>query len=147
MPTDPKTTYLEATVRTAGPVELVLMMYDMMMADMRRAIEAIREGSVERRTLEMKHALLVVEQLQGGLNFQDGGEAAKLLNGFYSHLRAKLLEAQIRVSVALLEEQIQHVCAVRQQWLSFIPDSRNDQAAEYNNSSSDPAECTAQWSA
>lgn len=139
--------YLEANVRTASPLELVLMMYDILTSDMRHACAAIQNSDIEMRTHHVRHALLVVQQLNAALNFKEGGEAAKLLGHFYSYLRAKLLEAQIRASGSIIENLIQQVTAVKKQWLAFMPNERNIASSLPEKlMTSDSSEHTMQWS-
>ncbi len=96
--------YREAAVRNASQVGLVVIMYDMIIEDLHRAIEAVRNNNVEKRANETRHMLAVLEQLQGTLDMDNGGEAAVNMDRLYSIARAKLLEANIKNSVAVLEE-------------------------------------------
>ncbi|MGE5112170.1 MAG: flagellar export chaperone FliS [Acidobacteriaceae bacterium] len=108
--------YSETAARGAGQVELVVMLYDLLLDDMRRGIEAIRARDVEARTFEIKHALNVLEQLQGTLNFDEGGEAARNMDRLYSIVRAKLLEAHLKVSEETLQRQIALLTPIRDAW-------------------------------
>jgi len=121
--------YREAAVRGAGQVELVVMLYDILFDDIQRAIAAIRAGDIESRTIEIKHALGVLEQLQGTLNFGEGGEAARNMDRLYSIVRAKLLEAHIKTSEAILENQINLLAPIREAWKQISPS--NPKSAEY----------------
>lgn len=113
---NPVLQYRENTVRSASAVGLVIMLYDTAIEDLHRAISAMKAGDVETRTAEIRHALLVFEQLQGSLQMETGGEQAKALDRFYSVLRAKLLEAQLRQSVSILEQEIELLLSVRDAW-------------------------------
>ncbi len=59
---------------------------------------------------------MVLQQLQGTLDFERGGEAARQLEQFYNVVRAKLLEAQIRGSGDLMQQQIRSMSEVRDCW-------------------------------
>ncbi len=113
--------YREAAVRGAGQVELVVMLYDILFDDIRSAIASIRTRNVESRTNEIKHALGVLEQLQGTLNFEQGGEAARNMDHLYSIVRAKLLEAHIKTSEEILQNQIDLLAPVREAWQQISP--------------------------
>jgi len=118
---NPDHAYREASVRSADAVELVIMLYDIAIADMRRAIEAATNGDIERRTNEIRHAMLVLEQLQGTLNMEQGGQTAQSLDRLYSYIRGKLLEAQIKSAVPVLEEQLGYLLSVRDAWKQVQP--------------------------
>ncbi len=108
--------YQESAVRGATPIELVILLYDSAIEDMRRASTAMLKGDIELRSAQIGHALMVLQQLQGTLDFERGGEAARQFERFYSVVRAKLLEAQIRGSGDLMQQQIRSMSEVRDCW-------------------------------
>lgn len=112
----PSLAYREAAVRGADPVQLVIMLYDIVLADLQRAMAAFDDGDVERRTNELKHALAAVEQLQGTLEMERGGQAAQQLDRFYDFARAQILEAQLRQSPERLARLAGAFSSVRQAW-------------------------------
>lgn len=109
-------TYRETGAAGANRFELVTMLYDVLLDDLRRAIQAIRTCSVEARTFELKHALRVLEQLQGSLNMESGGEVAANLDRLYSIVRAKIIEAQWKASEEILESQVKLLTPIRDAW-------------------------------
>ena len=114
---DPKRSYQETALRGATPLELVVTLYDTAIQDMRRALTAMRSNDIETRAREIGHALIVLQQLQGTLDFERGGSAARQFEQFYSLVRAKLLEAQIRDSPELLHQQMNYFSEVRDCWV------------------------------
>jgi flagellar protein FliS len=113
---NPRLAYREASVQSASSVELVIMLYDMLIEDIRGAIDALREDNVEKRGEESKHGMLVLQQLQGSLDFEHGGETAIALERFYTMVRGKLLEAHLKSSLELMGEQIRLLLEVRDTW-------------------------------
>jgi flagellar protein FliS len=116
MTTDARLAYREAAVRGASQVGLVIMLYNMLVEDVGRAISATRNGDAQVRSEELKHAFGVLEQLQGTLNMEQGGDAARNLDHFYSIIRAKLLEAHLKSSLELLQQQLALLVSVREAW-------------------------------
>jgi len=114
---DIRRTYQEAALGGATPVELVVVLYDTAIEDMRRAIQAMQLNGIENCVRHIGHALMVLQQLQGTLDFERGGDAARQFERFYNLVRAKLLEAQIRNSADLLGEQLRYFSEVRDCWL------------------------------
>jgi flagellar protein FliS len=108
--------YRENASLGASPVGVVVLLYDRLAQDIHAAIAAMKSANVEDRSSRINHALLILQQLQGNLDFAAGGAAARQLDVFYSHIRAKLLEAQIRQSSELLLAQAQAVAQVRESW-------------------------------
>jgi flagellar protein FliS len=113
---DARQGYRENAVRGATPIELVILLYDSAIEDMRRALTAMQKSDVEYRSAQIAHALMVLQQLQGTLDFERGGSAARQFEQFYNLVRAKLLEAQIRGSHDLMRQQICSMSEVRDCW-------------------------------
>ncbi len=105
----------------ATSVGLVTMLYDRLTADLQRAIVAMRHADVETRCEEMKHALMILQQLEGSLDYENGGEAARNLATFYSFARAKVIESQIKSDPRVLERLIDHIVDLRRAWEQVDP--------------------------
>lgn len=119
------TAYREADVQSSSPVEVVIMLYDVLVRDMRWVIAAILAGDIEGRVNQSNHAFAVLQQLECLLDMENGGSTAKDLSRFYSHLRAKVLEVQWKLLPSLLERQIEMVLELRQGWVQAmaVPES------------------------
>lgn len=117
-------TYLQSSVQSASPVRLTIMLYDRLVTDIRNASAAVQEDNIEKCCEHLNHAALVLGHLEGNLDHENGGDTAKSLAAFYSVLRAKLLEAQVKKSPEIFEEQIGLIVQVRQTWQKVEDDSR-----------------------
>ena len=114
---DARKIYQDNAVQGATPIDLVVILYDAAIEDMRRALTAMGQGEIEVRTAAAQHALIVLQQLQGTLDFERGGSSARQFEQFYNVIRAKLLEAQLRGSPELMQQQIRFMSEVRDCWL------------------------------
>jgi len=119
--------YRRAAVANASSVGLVITMYDVLVNDLTQAVSALEKGDIEGRSTAVKHAFLVLQQLQGSLNWEKGGEAAKNLSRFYSFLRGRIWEAHVKKDHEILREPIKLLLDVRQAWARVDP--ANSQAA------------------
>jgi flagellar secretion chaperone FliS len=108
--------YRRSAIEGASPIGLLIALYDTLWGDLRRAAAAIRKNDIELRCRELNHAALVLGQLEDWVDVKNGGDLAQNLTGFYSYLRAKMLEAGINKSAALLEEQMELILHVRSAW-------------------------------
>ena len=120
--------YRESAALGADGTGIVVLLYDRLAQDIQRAIMAMNINDVQDRTTQINHALLVLQQLQGRLDFAAGGPAAHQLNTFYSHIRGKLLEAQIKASPKILLEQAEAVIKIRECWVEIERSERPHQA-------------------
>jgi len=100
---DPARAYRESAVRGASPVGLVVLLFEEALRSVCKAQRALRENNIERRALELTHAVEVIGYLQSTLDFEKGGEVARNLSHFYDVARAKILEANIRADDSMLE--------------------------------------------
>jgi len=95
---------------------LMIVLFDTLVGDLRRACGALRKNDIEERCKELNHAALVLGQLESWVDLKNGGESAETLTRFYSYVRAKMLEASINKSAAVLEKQIEMILHVRSAW-------------------------------
>jgi len=109
--------YRESEIAADNPVRLVILLYDQLLRDLQRALDAIATRDVQRRSRELDHALVVVGQLQGTINLENGGEVARTLDHFYDIVRGNLLFAASKGSAEILEDQRKQILAVREVWL------------------------------
>jgi len=108
--------YRKAAADGASGLGLLIALYDTLAGDLRRAAEAERNEQIETRCEAVNHALLVVAHLEEWVNRGTGGELARTLAAFYSSLRRKMIEAQVKRSPQILEEQMMLVLDVRRSW-------------------------------
>src|SRR5271170_4537431 len=87
--------YRQVSATGANPVGLVVKLYDAVLEDFRRAHEAIAAGNIERRVASLNHALLIIADLEGALDSDRGGIAARHLQGFYRGARALVVEPNL----------------------------------------------------
>jgi flagellar protein FliS len=110
------TTYRQTAVETASPVEMVIMLYDALVRDLKKVISAIRNRDIEERVKQSNNVLLALQELDLMLDFKNGEDTAKELARVYSYVRAKVIESQIKLDPMILERQIEFVVQLRQAW-------------------------------
>jgi flagellar secretion chaperone FliS len=108
--------YRKLAIEGASPIGLVIALYDTLSGDLRRAASAIRNHDIEARCKALNHAALVFGQLEDWIDREKGGHLAQNLSSFYSHLRAKIMEASVSKSAHLLDAQIDLILQVRSAW-------------------------------
>lgn len=114
---DVRNVYREIAGRGASPVRLVAILYEQIVEDLRRAIQAIDENHIAARTNAINHAILILGHLQNKLDHAAGGEVAHRLEKFYNLTRQKLMEAQCEVSRDILEQHISLLLQLRDAWI------------------------------
>src|SRR5436305_8010186 len=142
---DASTAYIRASGQGATPLRMVVLLYDQLVKDLRRAAAKVHD--VEARTRELDHALKVLGQLQGTLDLTQG-EVAANLDRFYSILRANLLQLQLTKSAALLSEQISHLLPLREAWAEVERSAIQEEVMDRTSSFTAPQglDSVADWS-
>lgn len=107
--------YTTASVQTASPARLLVMLYDRLVLDCRRALVAQQRGEHLVAHEHLLHAQEIVAELQGSLRPEvwDGGEA---LNGLYSHLLVQLVQANVRRDQTVTAHCIEIVVGLADAW-------------------------------
>jgi flagellar protein FliS len=108
--------YRRTAVEGSSGFGLLIALYDTLAGNLSRAAEAQRLNDIQKRCLELNHALLVIGYLEDWVDRKRGGELAQKLAFFYSNLRAKLIEAQILESAEILEQQMTVILSIRGTW-------------------------------
>ena len=108
--------YQETAAQGGNPVRLTVMLYDQIIQDITRADEALRTGEPESCAREIGHAVAVIGYLQATLRDQPSPKIARNLNAFYTTLRERVMEAQVRSSRKILDELKPQLMEVREAW-------------------------------
>jgi flagellar biosynthetic protein FliS len=147
--------YRRTAVEGSSGFGLLIALYDTLAGDLSRAAEAQRCNDIEKRCLELNHALLVIGYLENWIDRKGGGKLSQKLVFFYSSLRAKLIEAQALQSAEILEQQMAVILSIRGTWQNL--EARTFSALEFQNSSGVPnfphtlpsqeERCASSWSA
>ncbi|HEY4246624.1 MAG TPA: flagellar export chaperone FliS [Lacunisphaera sp.] len=128
-------TYRSNAVLTASPGQLVLMLYDGALKALAIARDALGRPESDRKRLEVVNQQLlkaqaIVSELQGGLNFEAGGEVAKSLNRLYDYYNRRLFEANMRKQVTPVIEVEKLLGDLRSGWAEMLSKQGAAQPAE-----------------
>ena len=108
--------YQQNSAFGASPVGQVVALYDTIVRDLQRAIAAVEAGQIEKRVNATNHALMVIGELQGVLDFERGGEVARNLNNFYDVTRPMVTNASMSNSREKFQELVDMFTRIRGAW-------------------------------
>ncbi len=97
-------TYRRQQIETASPMQLVRMLYDAMLDSTREAKSALQEKDYELANNRLLHSQRIVEELDGAVDEEKGGEIAYNLRRLYDFLLQRLTYVNITKSIAALED-------------------------------------------
>ncbi len=94
----------------------VVMLYDGILKCLSDARSAIEENRVVDRYNAIKKASDIVNGLNGGLDFENGGDIAPMLDQFYNYVFFRLQRACMESSVEIVDELTSNVTEMRSAW-------------------------------
>jgi flagellar protein FliS len=110
-----RTAYMDASVATASPAKLLVMVYERLALDCRRALDAQRTGDHATAHEQLLHAQDIVTELHSSLKVDlwAGGPA---MSSLYDYLHSQLVQANVKRDQALTEECLALVTDLCETW-------------------------------
>jgi flagellar protein FliS len=93
--------YMDASVATASPARLLVMLYERLVLDITRALDAQRSGAVEDSHAQLLHAQDIVLELHASLKVDSEWEGGAGLASLYDYLHRQLVRANIGKDAAI----------------------------------------------
>ena len=115
MMTNARATYMDASIATASPARLLVMLYERLVLDVQRGLDAQQRGDVEQTHRQLMHAQDIVMELHSSLRV-DGFTGGQGLADLYSYLHRQLVVANVRRDPAVTEECLRIVTDLCDTW-------------------------------
>jgi flagellar secretion chaperone FliS len=125
---NPYQSYQQNAINTASPGELTLMLYNGCLKFIHIAKTAIAEKNIELKNTNIQKAQKIIQELMVTLNPEL--EVSKSMMPLYDYVYRRLIEANIKSDVAILEEVEEFVTDFRDTWKQVIQINRQKQYAE-----------------
>jgi flagellar protein FliS len=100
----PRDAYLESRVLTADPVELIHLLYQHALTQVRSARSAAAAGDIAGRTQAIAKALAALGELEGSLDYNAGGSISRQLARLYQYMRRRLVDGNVKRDEGALAE-------------------------------------------
>jgi flagellar secretion chaperone FliS len=111
--------YLESRILSAGPIELVRMLYQTAAGSVREARHHLEAGDVLARSRAISKAGQALLELTASLDFARGGEIAPRLAQLYDYMLRRLTEANFQQADAPLAEVLALLATLSEGWDSI----------------------------
>ena len=132
---------------TVGKIRQVVMLYDGAMRFVQQAIEAIKQEDYETRYNLLVKTSEIISGLQNSLDFENGGDIAKLLHDYYASIDARLFSVHRSNNTSMLESVIKELRMMRDAWHEIDQaDSAKHQNVNENDSSTTVMSSTSNYS-
>jgi flagellar secretion chaperone FliS len=107
--------YMDASVATASPARLLVMLYERLVLDCHRALDAQQAGNHPEAHRQLVHAQDIVMELRSSLK-TDAWEGGPGLASLYDYLHTRLINANIKRDAAITEHCLGLVQDLAQTW-------------------------------
>ena len=128
MTSNARAAYLDASVATASPARLLVMLFDRLVLDVQQGLDAQRRGDFEATHRHLTHAQDIVMELQSSLKadeFKGGYE----LSALYGFLHRQLVMANIRKDASITDEVLTLVTDLCDAWRQAALQCATEQSA------------------
>jgi flagellar secretion chaperone FliS len=112
--------YREVAVKTASPIQLVVMLYDAAICSLMEAREHIDRKNIAGRSRSINKCISIISELQSCLNLKAGGEIATSLNRLYDYMKRRIFIANVEQSSQPLAEIEKLLENLRSAWSELV---------------------------
>ncbi|HEX2895371.1 MAG TPA: flagellar export chaperone FliS [Marmoricola sp.] len=115
MNSNARAAYLDASIATASPARLLVMLFDRLVLDVQRGLDAQRRGDLQDTNQHLTHAQDILLELNSSLRpdeFKGGYE----LSALYSFLHRQLVTANVRKDASITDEVLTLVTDLCETW-------------------------------
>ena len=117
--------YREVAVKTANPLQLIVMLYDAAICSIQEAQKQIAQKDIEGRSRSINRCISIISELQSCLNLKAGGEIASSLDRLYDYMKRRIFRANVEQSVQPLIETEALLENLRSAWGELVKNSQD----------------------
>lgn len=117
--------YKQNSVSTASPGELTLMLYNGCLKFLGKAKIAIQDKNIEEKNLNMQKAQNIIKELM--VTLKPDYDIANQMMAMYEYMNRRLIEANIKNDIGIVEEVEGYVIEFRDTWKEVIRLNRQKQ--------------------
>jgi flagellar protein FliS len=116
-----KQTGVTSAVLDADPHKLISLLFAGARERLRIAVACTEVGNLARKGEAISQASLIIGSLDGALDHEAGGEIAASLGALYEYAQLRLVEANLRNDVAILQEIDGLLGEIESAWNAIAP--------------------------
>jgi flagellar protein FliS len=113
-------TYKKNQIETATPEEILIMLYEGAIRFLLVAQKSDQEKNLEKFSKNIIKTQHIIREFMESLDLEIGGEMAQNLYRLYDYLHYRLVQANIKKDVAMLDEVLDHLRKLKATWEEAI---------------------------
>jgi len=115
-------------IESASPHRLIQMLMEGALGKIFAAKACMENSKITEKGENISMAISIVSGLRASLNNEAGGEIAENMNNLYDYMERRLLEANIKNDIAILDEVISLLSEIKSAWDTIPTDAEQLQA-------------------
>jgi flagellar secretion chaperone FliS len=131
--------YKEVAIKTATPLQLVVILYDGAIQALQEAQENLRRQDIPARARCINRSVSIITELQASLNFSIGGDIAESLDRLYNYMKQRIFKANIDQSPEPLNEVVTLLGNLRSAWNTLAAQAPAQSASKAGTAAPSPA--------
>lgn len=112
--------YKKNQIETAPPEEILIMLYEGAIRFLMISKKAMNEKNSEKANTNLIKAQHIVREFMDSLDMEIGGDMALSLYRLYEYLHYRLVQANIKKDVAIVDEVLDHLRSLKATWEEAI---------------------------
>ncbi len=116
--------YKEVAIKTANPLQLVVILYDGAIHALQEAQEHLRRKDIASRARCLNRSVAIISELQACLDFKEGGDIANSLDRLYVYMKGRIFKANLEQSCEPLVEVVTLLESLRSAWGQVVTQSQ-----------------------
>jgi len=111
-----RNTYQEVEANASNGLQLVVMLYDGAIRFLNDASACIKRRDVGGKVLAVDRALAIIGELQATLKLEEGQHIATSLDGLYTYITTRILDASLTLDPAPFDEVVRLLSTLNSAW-------------------------------
>lgn len=127
--------YQQTQIQTASPEKILIMLYDGAIQFLNKAKMAVENKSIEETHNNIISAQRIITEFMNTLDMKAGGEMAQNLFNLYEYLHYRLVQANLKKDISMIDEVIDHLKDLKQTWEEAIRIANRERSQQPQESS------------
>jgi len=120
--------YQQTQVQTSSPEMLLIMLYDGAIQFLNKARIGIENNDIEEIHNNILGAQRIITEFMSTLDMKIGGDVARNLYNLYDYLHYRLVQANLKKDIAMVDEVLVHLKDLKQTWEEAIKIAAKERA-------------------
>ena len=111
-----RNTYQEIEANASNGLQLVVMLYDGAIRFLNDASACVKRRDLPGKVLAVDRALAIIGELQATLKMDEGAHISSSLDGLYTYMTQRILDASLRLDPAPFDEVVRLLANLNNGW-------------------------------